>query len=46
MELRHRRVVYRPLAPRMVVRHFVAWDAKRLSPVARRFLTILQAVAC
>jgi DNA-binding transcriptional LysR family regulator len=42
-ELRHRRVVYRPFLPRMVARHFVAWDAKRISPVARRFLTALEA---
>jgi DNA-binding transcriptional LysR family regulator len=44
-ELRHRRVVYRPFTPRMVARQFVAWDAKRISPVARRFLTTLQASA-
>jgi DNA-binding transcriptional LysR family regulator len=43
MELRHRRVVYRPFVPRMLARHFIAWDASRISPVARRFLTMLQA---
>jgi LysR family hca operon transcriptional activator len=41
-QLRHRRVVSRPFTPRMVARHFVAWDAKRLSPVALRFLTTLR----
>ena len=43
MGLRPRRVVYRRLTPRMVARHFVAWDAARISPVAGRFLTLLQA---
>jgi DNA-binding transcriptional LysR family regulator len=41
-DLRHRRVVSRPFSPRMVARHFVAWDGKRLSPVALRFLTTLR----
>ncbi len=44
-QLSHRRVVFRPFTPRMVARHFVAWDAKRLSPVALRFLMALQASA-
>jgi DNA-binding transcriptional LysR family regulator len=44
-QLGPRRVVSRPFNPRMVARHFVAWDAKRLSPVALRFLTMLQAAA-
>ncbi len=41
-QLSHRGVVARPFTPRMVARHFVAWDAKRLSPVALRFLTTLR----
>jgi DNA-binding transcriptional LysR family regulator len=41
-EVRHRNVVYRPITPRMIARHFVVWDEKPISAVARRFLHLLQ----